>query len=204
MMSNADRYDWKTLWLAACLICVWLPAHAEIPPDALKQARARLVADPTLYDRVDNFCRGRQVREACSLPGSVFGGGGDGTCKRMFNHDHNTGITTIDLSCQRDAKVEIDRQLPTGGFAYDPARCKMMHSLTACRPLDPMASDQFCREKRPGQSCTAELTHEGKPEQHKGVCVQTVEYQGYGIRRASRDVILCRPEDAVRRTYFPR
>lgn len=192
------------LWLTACLICVWLPVHAEIPPQALKQAQDRLIADPQVLDRTDNFCQGRQYKDACRMPGSVFAGGGDGTCARTFYYVHSTGVTTIDLTCKLDAKVVIDRKLPTGGFAYDPARCKMMHSLTACRPLDQMASDQFCREKRPGQSCTAELTHEGKPEQHEGICVQTVEYRGYGVSRAKRDVILCRPEDAVRRTYFPR
>lgn len=191
-------------WLIVFLICVWLPVHAEIPPQALKRTQERLIADPTILDRTDNFCQGRQFKDACWMPGTVFAGGGDGICWRTFYYDHKAGTTTIVLTCKLDAKVVIDRKLPTGGFAYDPTRCKMMRSLTACRPLDPVASDQFCREKRLGQSCTAELTHEGKLEQHEGMCVQTVEFQGYGTLRAKRDVILCRPEDAVRRTYFPR
>lgn len=192
------------LWLAASLVYLWLPVHAQIPPESRKQAIERLRADPTIYDRVDNFCQGRQRMDSCWMPGSVFAGGGAGTCKRQIQHDHGTGVTTIDLMCLRNAKVVIDRDLPTGGFALDPATCAKMHSINACRPLDPMASDRFCRGRQPGEVCTAELTHEGTIEQHQGLCSQLVEYQGYGLHRAKRDVIICRAKERIRRTYMPR
>lgn len=191
-------------WFAAALIFFCIPVHAEIPPEALKQATERMRADPTIYDRVDNFCEGRQIKDSCWMPGSVFAGGGAGTCKRQFQHDHKTSVTTIDLVCLRNAKVTIDRKLPAGGFAFDPARCAQMHAMNACKPLDPMASDRFCTGRQAGESCTAELTHESTIEQHDGICTQLVEYQGYGVRRAKRDVILCRAKEPVRHTYLPR
>jgi hypothetical protein len=189
--------------LAAVLIA--FAAQAQIPYEARKGAEKRLEADPNILDRVDNFCVGLKIKDACLTPGSSLAGGGAGTCKRLFHHDHQAGVTTIDLTCVPDAKVVIMRDLPPGGFAFvDHARCAKMHNSNACAPLNPMPSDRFCRGRQRAANCTVELTNDGNIEQHEGVCTQTVEYEGYGFHRAKRDVIICLAQERFRRWYLPR
>lgn len=211
-MATDLLVDYKTMRLlrsilAASLACSCIPASADLISPEVQSARDRLRANPNTYDRVDNFCTGKKPGDACSISGSTFAGGGDGSCSNSINKT----TSTIDLTCVRNGEVWIDRRLPDGGFVNDPELCKMGEDKESgqkwdCKPMVPTPADQFCKGKSLGGRCTVELTYRGRTEQHNGTCKQVTETEKFyfwGYRTATRQVIRCEPPLVPPRTYTP-
>lgn len=182
-------------------------AHADLIPPDIAAAQQRLRDNPKLYDRVDQFCHGKQPQDACQLPGKPFAGGGEGTCVNQVNESNKT----IDMTCERNDAVTIDRKLPQGGFVGGRDLCPngpgpSPNPNWGCKPITPTPADQFCQGKKTGASCTVELEYQGKPQRDQGVCTAITEtdsfyYQGH--RSTSRQVIRCEPTSAVKREMKP-
>lgn len=200
------------LLISTALLC--LPAAADLLPPQAHEAAMRLRANPDAFDRIDNFCSDKKRGDACTIPGSVLAGGGEGVCKNELNRS----TFTIDLSCEREGRVAIDRKLPEGGFVHDDSLCRQQAKEAAsgnvppgesrwnCAPLDPMPADRFCQGKAAGNACAVELRYQGTTQTHEGVCKQVREFSGFyyqGRRTATREVIRCEPETAVTRTFSP-
>lgn len=194
------------------MVCLATPAIADVLPPAVADAEQRLRANPKAYDRVDEFCAGKKPQAACVIPGSVFAGGGAGTCRNGINR----GEGTIDLACVRNDEVAIDRRLPEGGFVSDERLCRAAEEEARaynrparrvnCKPIVPTPADRFCKGVAPGAACTVELNYQGRVERHEGVCKQITEsehFYYFGPQTAKREVIRCEPPQATTRTFKP-
>lgn len=196
-----------SLLLFAALICRCLPAAADVISPEVAAAENRLRDNPKTYDRVDNFCSDKKPGAPCTIWGTVFSGGGAGTCVNAVNPSGST----IDLTCVRNDAVQIDRKLPDGGFVDEPYLCELGEDKETgqkwnCTPTIPTPSDQFCQGKSTGSRCTVELTYQGKKEWQAGICSEAVETQRFyyqGHRTATRQVIRCDPPVVASHTYTP-
>lgn len=205
------------------LILVWsvsLPVSADVMPLEVREAQDRLYANPMVYDRVDDFCKGKKPGASCLITGTTFSGGGEGMCTNLVNRSQSP--ITIDLSCVRISETRIDRKLPSDGFVVDMDLCqkeekeckfgKKVSDGTECRihwnckPVTPTPSDQFCKGRAIGSPCTVELTYRSNDELHAGVCTEVVETANFYYdrrRTATRQVIRCEPPPMAARTYTP-
>ena len=196
-----------SILLACTLACACHFASADLISPQIQAARDRLRENPNTYDRVDNFCTGKKPGEACLITGSVFSGGGSGSCNNVINE--NGAI--IDLTCVRTDEVSIDRKLPEDGFVNDPELCKRGADRESgqqwnCKPMVPTPSDRFCKGKKLGGPCVVELVYQGRNEQGEGICQKIVETESFyfeGHRTATRQVIRCEPPSLSPRTYNP-
>lgn len=192
------------------LACCSTLATADVLPPQAASAAERLRSNPRAFDRFDNFCAGKKSGDACVIPGTAFAGGGKGRCE----NDINRKIYTIDLHCVREGYVDIERQLPEGGFVHDADLCRGAATHDAeepapkwnCTPLTPTPTDPFCKGKSVNSACTVELTYKGALQRDEGVCKEIVEserfyYQGH--REATRKVIQCMPKEEVTRSFTP-
>ena len=199
---------------ACCLAGAHTSALADVLPPQAIDAVTRLKDNPNAYDRVDDFCNGKKKGDACTLPGNLFEGGGEGRCINELNRS----TFTLDMSCQRPGSVVIERGLPDEGFLHDDDLCRQQAKEQAtengapttarwnCKPLDPMPTDRFCRGKAVGSACTVELRYQGQRSQADGTCQQFTEKQGFyyqGRRIMTREVIRCEPPRTVTRTFTP-
>jgi hypothetical protein len=159
-------------------------------------------------DRVDQFCAAEKIHGPCRIPGSVFEGGGEGSCRRELNELE----TTIDLTCKLHHPLVIDRQVPASvEYMAVPALCEnidddevmqsfMAHSNITCDRPAVLPADRFCRGKRPGDSCRAEGLQRGKRALFAGRCAvhsETITYFHFGLGEASREFLACLPEKGV-------
>lgn len=204
-------------FLICTLLCISHAATADALPPEIATAAARLHDNPKAFDRIDTFCNGKRVGDACSIPGDTFAGGGEGVCSNAINRQ----TSTIDLSCVRTGRVSIDRKLPDGGFVHDRILCsgngQTGNAATSdtprwnCKPLVPTPADQFCKGKTVGAACTVKLVYESealgdKHEQYEGVCkhiVQTESVYFRGRHTATREVVQCEPVNETTHTYTP-
>lgn len=186
--------------LAVMTMLATLPAMADLLPPAARDAAERLLKNKNAFDNVDSFCAGKKPGAACTMPGNPFGGGGDGICKNELNRSSNL----IDLTCQHKELVFVfDPQLPEGGFVLEPMLCGNgldLGSQFTCKPTLPPPPDRFCKEKKVGDACQAEVSVDGKRQFYPGICQKVSEKAGYyfqGRRTASREVIRCEPPEKV-------
>lgn len=202
---------WAVLLSVLVAVSGTLPrAQADLLPPGAQQAQQRLRDNPKAFDRADTFCAGRKVGAVCTIPGDVLAGGGAGICRNALDA---TG-TQIDLSCERSAKVVIDRQLPAGGFAVAPELCASEEGASvvrglgyACKPAAEPLRDRFCAGRAAGAACSVTLTVDGKPAQATGVCTPLTErsasFYFRGRHTATRSVLRCESAKPVERRYTP-
>lgn len=199
--------------IAILLMCISHLVRADVMPPEVWKAHERLRANPKLFDRYDSYCAGKSPGDACTIPGSILAGGGNGTCKNEIN----ATSSVIDLTCKRAGTVDIERRLPAGGFVNDESLCRWKAKAVTeaerketqrwnCTPLQPVPADRFCEGKAADSPCTVELSYQGSTERNEGVCKMVVETEGFyyqGRRLAKRDVIRCEPEQPVPHEYKP-
>lgn len=169
-----------TYALSCFLFCVSLPASADLISPQVEEAQHRLQANPNTYDRVDNFCKDKKPGASCTMPGTIFAGGGEGICQNYFNRNEST----IEMSCIRQSEIRIDRDIPEWG---------------ASSP-----TDRFCKGKNAGNPCTVELSYQGRTEHPEGVCKEMTETQRYyrqGYHTNYRSVLSCEPPHEVEHTF---
>jgi hypothetical protein len=206
----------RSFWPCVVLVLAaafHLPALADLIPPQAAEAAKRLEKNPRAFDRTDEYCKGKKVADACTLPGNAFAGGGEGVCQ------NNTvrWPTTIDLTCVREDTVVIERKLPKGGFVNDTSLCSDAGKIDSngipepsrwnCSPIVPTPRDQFCAGKEVGAACTVQLRNQDRQEEFPGVCkeeVQSYSFYYQGQRTATRKVVQCEsPESLPPRTYAP-
>jgi hypothetical protein len=205
----------KMAFIAAILAvaAVHLPALADlISPEGVPAAK-RLANNPRAFDRSDEYCKGKKVSDACTMPGNLFAGGGDGVCKNELNRRSYT----IDLLCEREDNTIIERKLPEGGFVNDASLCRDAGKVESdgsstpspwnCKPTVPTPRDQFCAGKEVGAACTVQLLYQGRQEEFDGVCKEEVQSRSFyyqGPRTVTRQVVQCQsPEALPPRTFTP-
>jgi hypothetical protein len=172
-----------TYTLSCFLLCFSLHASADLISPGIQEAHERLNANPDDYDSVDNFCKDKKAGTACSMPGTVFAGGGEGVCNNHINRDKSI----IEMSCVRKEEVYIERNLPDWGSSTSPV-------------------DQFCHEITVGNPCTIELKYKGNTEHLDGICkhiTETRTYYRYGNQREYRTVLRCEPPTVVEHIFTP-
>lgn len=167
-------------------------AQADLLPPGAEDAVKRLQKNPKAYDRADQFCSDKTTGDACSISGSRLAGGGNGICKNELNRT----TLTIDLTCNRQGFMNIDRGLPEGGFVAAPELCAngSMPGIWSCTPLTKMPVDRFCQGKSVNDTCVVSMTYEGATEQQEGICREVTEREGFyfrGRQLATRQVVLC-------------
>ncbi|MES3025973.1 MAG: hypothetical protein V4857_30700 [Pseudomonadota bacterium] len=199
--------------LAMLAMCVPNFCRADLISPQVQAAQERLRANPNTFDRFDTYCAGKRPGALCTIAGNTFAGGGKGVCTNAINESKSS----IDLSCVRSERVEIDRKLPAGGFVHDADLCARQATIIAtedgqenrrwnCTPEHPAPADRFCRGKAVGSACTAELSREGSMEKHAGVCTAATETENFyyqGRRLAKREVIKCEPGQPAKHIYAP-
>ncbi len=183
---------------ALVLFAIHCVGRADVLPPQVVDVGLRMQRHPNLVDRIERHCSDRKPGDACVLPGTPFSGGGAGSCKRTLN----TQVLTIDLVCDVESRVIIDRQLPGDdvGWVHDASLCRhpedMAPGFLNCKPLATPPVDVFCRDKAVGAACVAEMRITGRGGMHRfpGVCARVTERQGFyyqGRREMTRDVIRC-------------
>jgi hypothetical protein len=198
------------LRLVILAACFSLPVYADLLPPQAADAITRLQHNPDAFDRVDNFCKGKKKGDACTLPGNLFEGGGEGRCINEINRT----TFTLDMSCQRPATVFIQRQIPEEGYVHDAQLCRQQEAAVArgeaprwnCAPHPVKLADQFCRDKSVGDVCRVELRYDGQRHSFDGACQHVTETAGFyyqGRRQKTREVIRCEPLKTVTRTFTP-
>lgn len=177
-------------------------AVADVIPNPFEtRLPERLADNPRVYDRVDNFCTGKKIGEACSVPGDVFAGGGEGVClNKIVSEDITLRYGTIDLLCVQNNPPVYDRKLPC-----DPVEeGTEAHPITVCKYMTPPPADQFCANKKLGDACSVSFSYQGNAEQREGICALSkeviAEKAHYGAD-LTRPVVLCSPPTVVERTY---
>lgn len=209
--------------VAALLFFISVSASADPMADAMAQRWGfeRLAVNPDAHDRVDQFCWGKRLGDSCSIPGSVFAGGGDGACRSEPRHLPSTDSFTIDRVCLRAGTVVIDRGLPRGGYlksadecarpaAQSPAATRApppgLESEFTCELSTTTVADRFCASRNPGDACMARVSYQGRNEDYAGICRAVVEKKGYydkGRHTAERNVLRCEPPQFVEHIYAP-
>ncbi len=156
-------------------------AGADLVIPEVVEAQKRFQDNPGIFDQTDQYCTEKTLDAVCTLPGTVFEGGGKGQCKRELTD------TKISLQCQRTESVEIDRKIPDT-FSIDP-------------PF-PSVTDRFCAKKKAQDTCSVTLNHNSKQETYDGVCEESRDEQGYRFRPQVRLLLSCQPaKKAPERVY---
>lgn len=127
-------------------------ASADLLPLEARDMVERLSAHPKIFDRFEISCEGKKVDSPCNIIGTVLQGGGHGVCKNWPNVDNNT----IDLTCERNDSVIIDRQIPETKFYVDGDICEQENKQVlqtivegnfSCEFQDAIPYDRFCLKK---------------------------------------------------------
>lgn len=195
--------------LISVLLGASFAASADVMPPETIKAWMRLKEHPNVYDRVESLCQGKKPKDACTIPGSAFSGGGAGTCKNEVNNE----TLTIDLNCVLNDRIWVDRQLPDGetGFVHDPQLCAQGNNpdlpfKLSCTPLATPPADRFCTGKAVGSPCTAILGNGGQYPPQEGTCERFTERKGFyylGKRVMTREVIQCQPPALAPKVFIP-
>lgn len=191
------------------LICYCATAWADVISMEAFSAQERHSKNPNIYDRADSFCKGKKPKSACTIPGAISSGGGNGVCTNGLENRHSV---SIDMVCITTGELFIDRKLPDGGYVADSTFCKDGVNKEGfprvdCKPLNPTPKDRFCKEKNIGNPCNIEFTYNNKQLTEAGVCKVVVEtvapyyYQGY--HKDSRTVIQCEAPALPERIMTP-
>ncbi len=168
----------SNLFLGVLLFAGSLPAWADLLNPDVREAQERLFSNPQIYDRVDQYCKGKNPKAECEISGTVWEGGGKGVCVNRYSQTENS----IDLSCERAGEIRIFRGSPDGSNA-----------------------DRFCRGKKVGSVCTAEFIYQGDEMHADGKCVELKFRERASLRSrlpTTHREIRCEPP-AVARTYTP-
>lgn len=186
--------------------CCIATVRADVIPTFSKPAESRLKDNPNAYDRVDMYCVGKRLHDACSIPGSTFSGGGAGLCisRVIIEYPFMRRYATIDMTCVLQEPVVIARDTPCHPDANFQRDDNGRYSRTDkfCEPLLPTPPDRFCRDREIGAACMVELSYQGKQEQEQGVCKMTEETVGHEDGYpAKRPVIFCQPLAAAARNF---
>ncbi|WP_416047100.1 hypothetical protein [Cupriavidus basilensis] len=196
-------------------VLAFATAHADVTPPHIRDAWARLRDNPKTYDQTDQFCRGKRLDAACELPGNALQGGGTGVCRSSVNDRGE-----IARSCIRTTRVEIDSDVPSGGFVASPALCKPYIDWVqrndpsepapvlpfGCKPPAQPLTDRFCKGRAVGDVCAVEMRVDGKPEQYPGTCAnkwQSERFYYMGSREALRQVMTCGSPPTFERQFSP-
>lgn len=184
--------------------------RADVLPPQRVEAEERLRQNPKAFDRVDRFCAGRAVGAACTIPGDALAGGGAGLCRNSITMPEGQ----IDLRCERSTKVEIDRGLPSTGFAVPPHVCQVPEGAEVarrlgfgCTPSPRPLEDRFCRGRAVGAACEVALRVDDRPLRSTGVCARVTEsaprfyFRGWHV--AKRAVVQCVSAQPVQHEMKP-
>lgn len=195
--------------LAAMLgIGINTPSLADLMPIGVYQAQERLQAHPERYDRADQFCADKRVNALCTRPGSVFSGGGPGTCRTSID----PSLHSIDLSCVLHNEAVIERDLPQNGYHASDDICQDgLPPTLAQRGIDcapaasgPMPVDRFCKSHFVGERCDVSFVHLHQTLRDSGTCQVVTEEQHFyfrGRRTALRNVLRCEPIQPVQQNF---
>lgn len=186
------------LFAASILSISCISTLADVLPPRAVEVGMRMQKHPNLVDRIERLCTGRKAGDSCTIPGTAFSGGGAGTCSRHLNNE----LLTIDLICEVNASVIIDRKLPGDevGWVHDANLCNRADEFPPgflnCAPLSTPPVDAFCQGRAVGAACVAELRVTGQAGVHRfpGICSRYTERMGFyyqGHRTKTRDVIRC-------------
>ncbi len=187
------RLTHLTQWfLPGVLALICGVAQADLLPPGAEDAVKRIQKNPKAFDRTDQFCTDKVPGDACTISGSRLAGGSRGVCSNEINRTN----LTIDLSCNRQGFMNIDRGLPEGGFVAAPELCASggMPGIWSCTPLTQTPVDRFCQGKSVNDACVVSMTYEGVSEQHEGICREVTQREGFyfrGRHLATRQVVLC-------------
>jgi hypothetical protein len=176
-------------------------------------AGQRLAAHPERYDRADQFCTNKRVNALCTRPGSVFSGGGPGTCRIQID----PSLYSIDLSCVLHDEAVVERDLPKGGYQapdylchdgpspVDGIDCDSAKSTQSAQSAH-MPVDRFCRSHFVGERCEVSFVHLGQTLRDSGTCQVVTEDRHFYFRgrsKASRKVLRCEPIQPVQQRFTP-
>jgi hypothetical protein len=183
------------------------PSWADVMPMGVYQAQERLQAHPERYDRVDQFCANKRVNALCTRPGSVFSGGGPGTCRIQID----SSLYSIDLSCVLHHEAVVERDLPKGGYQAPDYLCHDGPSPVDGIDCDSAKSahmpvDRFCRSHFVGERCEVTFLHLGQTLHDSGTCQVITEERHFYFRgpgKASRNVLRCEPIEPVQKHLTP-
>lgn len=187
------RLTHLTQWfLPGFLALICGVAQADLLPPGSEDAVKRLQKNPKAFDRTDQFCMDKAPGDACTISGSRLAGGSRGICSNEINRTN----LTIDLSCNQQGFMNIDRGLPKGGFVAAPEICANggMPDIWNCTPLPSTPVDRFCQGKSVNESCVVSMTYDGVAEKHEGICREVTQREGFyfrGRQMATRQVVLC-------------
>lgn len=196
--------------MSMVVACFAPPASADLmPPDTWKAWR-RHIENDRVFDRADQYCRGKAKGVACVVPGLAFEGGGAGRCVTLVSPGPDGG--TIDLRCL-PSPPDLDRRLPAGPYRIDADLCETLtfdealpdggrvEIVAADRPsacVHPGAvADRYCEGRAPSAACTVDLVVDGEPQHAVGVCRPGIEilraFPKDHRGRAQRPVLTCEP-----------
>ncbi|MEX8496869.1 hypothetical protein [Leptothrix ochracea] len=205
---NPRLNAWGTMALAAMIgMLGCTPTWADVLPFEVYQAQQRLEAHPDRYDRADQFCRGKRLHARCTIPDSVFSGGGPGTCRIQID----PSLYSIDLSCVLHDEAVVERDLPKGGYQAPDDLCHDGPSPVDGIDCDSAKSahmpvDRFCRSHFVGERCEVSFVHLGQTLRDSGTCQVVTEERPFyfrGRRKALRNVLRCEPIQPVQRQFTP-
>jgi hypothetical protein len=179
-------------------------------PMGAYDAGQRLAAHPERYDRADQFCTNKRVNALCTIPGSVFSGGGPGTCRIQID----STLYSIDLSCVLHHEAVVERDLPKNGYHAPTYACRdglppaLAQEGMDCAPAEstPMPVDRFCRSHFVGERCEVTFLHLGQTLRDSGTCQVVTEERPFYLRgrsKASRNVLRCEPIQPVQQRFTP-
>lgn len=212
---NHSRACLLRLGLTLLGLLVALGAKADVIPPGSYEAAERLVKNPKVFDRVDQFCKSLPLGGACEIPDPMFEGGGKGTCTSLINRR----IGIIDRVCV-PAVPRVEHDLPASPWLASPSACAQAglpqpgrpdvvvvpgasQTFTCTEP--PVVTDAYCRALKAGDACQVKLEQPGRSETTQGRCVAEIEEIGMNgprdYRRASRRVITCQPLREVTRIW---
>ncbi len=202
----------KTLKIRGCWIIAFIGfshlSYADVLSPSAVNLRERASKHPQLVDRADQYCTNKKIADVCTIPGDHFSGGGNGKCERVLNDK----AEMLDLYCEIQETLVIDRKLPTGGYQADADICNDPQLTEAVCGQPPLIADQFCEGKKAHDACvvSGELRILFKPstnQRYQGQCqIQTESKHRYfrGHITLSRPVLMCSPLQPVpERSYQP-
>lgn len=183
-----------------------LPALADVLPPMAFETRERARNDPNTYDQADTYCKGKQIGTACTMPGTVFDGGGAGICTQMVSDNYRT----IDAVCKPQETFSINRAIPDSLFVIEGYSCTdaaqkspladvLKREQITCTP-QPLVADSFCRDLKEGDACTAQVTTRQGQQQFAGRCQTVEEYKRFyyqGRNAAVRKTLQCNSASPV-------
>lgn len=196
----------------AIALCVALllpqvtPAWADVLPPQAADVSERYRNNPKAFDRNDQWCDGRSVGDACSIPGNPLEGGGAGECQRNV---HRSDFQ-IDLLCAVRPTPAIDRDMPDGSWRASASLCaqaskypstgETLRSQGWACDAQPVVVDRFCKGRTVGDRCTAQVRVGETVQAVDGVCKAGLDTQSsyfQGRITLTRDTVTCQGQNPM-------